>query len=308
MRALVTGGCGFVGGYLCEHLREQGDQVLVTTLFPPKESVPYEVVTVDITDRLNCRSVIEAFNPDVIYHLAAISFVPEAEENFDIALRINVAGTENIYSAARALNRDVTVVLVSSAEVFGRITPADLPISESTPLRPVNNYSLSKVMAELVAERYSRESRVRSVIMRPFNHLGAGQDNRFVASSFAWQLARIAKGLAAPVLRVGNLEAERDFSDVRDIVRGYRSAAVHGKGVYVLSSGRAIPVRTLLDNLIEISGLQVKVEQDPARMRPAEVPRLCGAFDRARNELGWEPRITLRQTLSDVYAYWLSRS
>ena len=308
MRTLITGACGFVGGYLARHLQAQGDEVLGTVYSSDDRVFPFKTQRVDITSPEECSKVILTYRPEVVYHLAGIAFVPEAEDNFIRAISVNVGGVNNIFRACHLLELKTTVVLISSAEVYGRIKPTDLPITEETPINPANNYSLSKRMAELVAPRYEQFGYVRSVVMRPFNHIGPGQDNRFVASSFAYQLARIAQGKQDPVIQVGNLEAKRDFLDVRDVVRAYRLAAEKGRGVYNLASGNAIPIQEILDLLIKISGLNVRVERDPARMRAAEVPEVRGSYEKAKRELGWTPQHSMAETLQQIYAYWLSKA
>lgn len=302
-RALVIGANGFVGRHLVTHLKESGDEVVRAGLRVSR-STEDDFLSVDITDARSVRAVIQAVQPDVTYHLAGIAFVPEAEEDFDKVLRINVAGTANVVRQCHLLEKKTSLVFVSSAEVYGSITPRDLPLQETTSITPNNNYSLTKRMAEMVLERYARLDHIRCCIVRPFNHIGPGQDRRFVTANFALQLAKIARGQAEPVLKVGNLEARRDFSDVRDIVRGYRLLSQTEGGVFNLGSGKATSVQTILDTLIEVSGVQVEVVQDPERMRGPEVPELYGSCGRIEQACGWAPRIPLRQSLQDVYQYW----
>lgn len=310
MRALVTGAAGFVGKFLIEHLLACGDTVIASdhNLPAEHERVKSAVnwINLNICDPNSVQQTIKQHEPDIIYHLAGIAFVPEAEDNFDRALLVNVGGTANILRACHLLQTGSTVLVISSAEVYGRIKPSDLPIREGTALKPANNYSLSKCMAELVCTRYEQFGFVRTIIARPFNHIGPGQNERFVVSSFCKQLADIKAGRAAPVIRVGNLAARRDFSDVRDIVRGYRMAALKGRGVYNFGSGRAVAVQSVLDKLIEISGLKVTVEQDPSRMRAVEVPEVYGSYALAEQELGWRPEIDLEQSLRDVFNWAIS--
>lgn len=290
MRALVTGACGFVGKHLVRHLLDSGDEVVGTYLGPKPDPIEgARLLPLDITDRDACSRLLNSEKPEVIYHLAGISFVPEAEADFGRTLQVNVTGAVNLCRA------EATFVFASSSEVYGQAEA--LPIEETAPLRPANAYSLSKMFAEAALARYAK----RLVILRPFNHLGPGQSDRFAASTFARQLAAIARGQAEPVLKVGNLEAVRDFSDVRDVVRGYRLAALRREGVFNLCSGRGVPVADLLHGLIEASGLNVEIVQDPERMRPAEVPFFYGSFRLAKESLGWEPTITLDATLRDVY-------
>lgn len=307
MRALVIGAAGFVGTYLVRHLLEQGDEVCAGTLKEPVALLPKTTFSVDIADSASVAELMHRARPDVVYHLAGISFVPEAESDFDKTLRINVAGTANVLRQAHLFSKSTSVLFVSSAEVYGHISPDDVPIKETTPARPANNYSLSKRMAELVVERYANQGALRCTIVRPFNHIGPGQDSRFVASNFAMQLARIAHGKAPATLHVGNLEARRDFSDVRDIVRAYRMLVQQGGGLFNLGSGVARPIQELLDTLIKVSGLSVKIEQDPSRMRGPEVPELYASYEKAQAAVAWKPIIPFEQTLADIYSYWHER-
>jgi GDP-4-dehydro-6-deoxy-D-mannose reductase len=306
MRALVFGAEGFVGGHLVRHLVAEGDEV-VCGVHAKRHQGPERTVTVDITDQGAVSAAVSDIQPDVVYHLAGISFVPEAEGDFERVLRINVAGPANVARACGELKRDVAVIFVSSAEVYGAVPPDQLPVTEACLVKPMHNYSLSKRMGELVMERFARTASIRCAIARPFNHIGPGQDKRFVTASFAYQLAQIAHGKAEPRLKVGNLEALRDFSDVRDIVRGYRLLAHTKGGTYNLGSGRAIAVRQLLDMLISIAGVEVVVEQDHARMRPSEVSEVYGSFEAIKRECGWFPIIPIERSLADVYQYWFEQ-
>jgi len=314
VRALVTGSCGFVGRYLTAYLLEKGDEVLGTTFSSSNEKVPYASAALDVNDEQACRELVLDFAPEVIYHLAGVTFVPEAEKNFSQALNVNVAGTHNILRAAASLPSEVRFLYVSSADVYGRISEFVLPIREDCSPNPVNNYSLSKLMAELVCKRFADEKNLKIIIARPFNHIGPGQSEQFVTSSFASQLAKIKKGLNKPVMKVGNLEASRDFSHVRDIVAGYRLAVEKTTfldqsklDMFNFSSGRAVSIQSLLDNLLQISGLEVDILQDPARMRPSDVPVLYGSYEKAKIELGWEPERKIYDTLSEIYHYWIEQ-
>lgn len=307
MRALVTGSTGFAGRHLTRHLVESGDEVFGTCLPGEAPASRFKTVALDIRDRAACAQIVQEFRPDVIFHLAGISFVPEAEKDFDRALDINVGGTYNMFRACQDLGLPATVVFISSAETYGKVHPEDLPLRETLPTRPQTNYSLSKVMGESICHRFALDGVVKSVIIRAFNHIGVGQSNLFVCSSFAEQLAAIAKKKAPPIIRVGNLEARRDFVDVRDIARGYRLAALKGSGVYNLCSGQSFSIREILDTLIEISGVKVVIESDPSRMRPSDVPDIRGSYEKAKLELGWEPLHSLKDTLKSVYDQYYSQ-
>jgi len=304
MRALVIGAGGFVGRYLVDHLRQRGDEVVGTTNLSPRGEENEDFHALDITNGPEVGALLQRVLPDVVYHLAGIAFVPEAESNFDKTLQVNVAGTANVARHCSLLESKPALLFVSSAEVYGHVQPNELPIREGNALRPANNYSLSKRMAELVVERYGRQGGLGYAIARPFNHIGPRQDPRFVASNFALQLARVARGLTPPVLEVGNLEARRDFSDVRDIVRGYRQIATAHQGIFNLGSGRAVSIQELLNTLIDISGCAVEIRQDPQRMRGPEVPELYGSIEHAKQVCGWSPEISLRRSLEDTYRYW----
>jgi GDP-4-dehydro-6-deoxy-D-mannose reductase len=306
MRALITGATGFVGRHLVNHLLECGDEVLGTYLGEAPKDFPCQIVPLDITDSFRCQILISEYKPDTIFHLAAIAFVPEAEKDFRRTMDINVTGTHNIYRACDVLQQRLSVVLVSSGEVYGKISPDLVPITETVPQNPNNNYSLSKAMAELVALRYSASGLMRPVVMRAFNHIGPGQHRSFVVSSFAEQLAQIKLGKLPPIVRVGNLEAKKDFTDVRDVVRAYRLAAEKGSGVYNIGSNKAVSVRELLDTLIDISGVKVSVEVDPLRYRPIDVKEVRCSYDKAKTELGWTPKISTRQSLEDAFNLWIS--
>lgn len=307
MRALVTGASGFAGTHLVRHLLDCGDEV-IGCIHPPRGDVltvrhaNYQECNLDITDSEQCALVLTKYRPEIVYHLAGIAFVPDAERDLDRVLRVNVAGFDNIARVCHQLESNVRVLLVSSGEVYGRITPQQLPICETTELRPHNNYSLSKLFAELVGERYSRAGKVAVVVARAFNHIGPGQENRFVAASFAEQIARIAAGVQEPRLFVGDLTARRDFSDVRDIVRGYRLAALRGTGPYNFGSGRSYSIRELVEELLSIAHVSPQIERDPSRLRPSEVPEIIASIEKAELELGWKPGIPFRQTLVDLYA------
>jgi len=300
MRALVTGACGFVAPHLIKHLQSIGDEV-GGTYRNARNTNPANAYVLDLFDRESVLRVVRDYKPDVVYHLAGMSFVPEANSNFSKALELNVGVTEVLLSVCAQEAPAVRFVYVSSGEVYGKVT-GTLPFRESTQIDPANYYSLTKAMGEMLVQNFRH--RLSGVVVRPFNHIGPGQDSRFVTSTFASQLARMAHGLQEPVIKVGNLDAERDFTDVSDIVRGYRLAAVKGSSTYNFCSGNPIAIKRILDELISITGLKVTVEQDLQRLRPSENPVVYGSFERADRELGWRPLVSLRESLMGVYSYW----
>jgi GDP-4-dehydro-6-deoxy-D-mannose reductase len=306
MKTLITGSTGFVGQYLSDYLANYSSELFGTYSEGSVKSNPkskIKLLPLHIENQLECRNLINELKPDIIYHLAAISFVPDAERNFEKALCINVTGTYNLISSCDA---NTKIIIVGSAECYGKYLPELMPISESYLCKPSNNYGLTKAMAEIIATRFAETKNI--VCIRPFNHIGPGQREDFVTSAFAKQLAQIARKLRKPIVSVGNLEAKRDFTDVRDIVRGYYLAALKGQGTYNLCSGKPIAISHVLNLLIKIAGVKIEVQQDPARMRPADIPIMVGDYTKAKNELGWEPQITLEKSLEDLYSYWYNKT
>lgn len=306
MRALVTGACGFVGGYLVRHLAECGDTVCAAYLSKPPEVPGVECHALDVCNGSACQELLQRFKPEVVYHLAGIAFPPDAERDFSHSLSVNVGGTYNVLSASQKLGAPVRVIVVSSAQVYGKASAEQLPLRETTPIRPPDAYSLTKLLAETCCLRFAGDKNLSTIIMRPFNHIGAGQRQDFVVSNFSYQLACIAKGKQEPVIKIGNLSAKRDFTDVRDIVRGYRLAADRGSGMYNLCSGVAVSIQEVLDRLIEISGVKVTLQEDPSRMRASDTPILYGSSEKAFKELGWKLAHSLDESLRDCYLYWIT--
>ena len=299
MKVLITGASGFVGNYLAAALESAGHTVIPTDLHT---NPPLDIASFD-----QCREVLDRTTPDVIYHLAAISFVPAAQKNFDNTLKINVSGTRNVLEACTLAENKPRVIYISSGEVYGRIDPKDLPVNEDVSPKPANYYSTSKLMAEKIVSYYFQEQGLRGVILRPFNHIGAGQNENFVTSTFAKQLAQIKKTQSKPLIQVGNLEAKRDFTAVEDIIDAYVAAASKGSGIYNLGSGVSVEIQHILDTLIEIADLEVDIQQDPERMRPSQVAEITCDPTKAEKELGWRRQVSLRESLQRVYQYWYDR-
>ena len=328
MRNLIIGGYGFAGRHLARHLVECGDDVAVTYL-PVKSAqgkvVPAEVeegsllgvplpvsaqsLALDVTDREAVGEVIALLRPDAVYHLAGITFVPEGESDFYHVLEVNTWGTIHILEAIRRHSPKTTMLFVSSAEVYGSPRPGGLPLAETSELRPISNYGVSKAAADLAAFKYYSHEKVHVVRVRPFPHIGPGQSESFAISNFAKQVARIKLGLCEPVIEVGNLESKRDYSDVSDIVRGYREALLNGQpgGVYNLCSGKSWGIGELLEKLIKVAEVEVKIETSPDRVRKVDIPDLYGSYEKARRDFGWSPRVELDATLGTIIDYWLEQ-
>jgi GDP-4-dehydro-6-deoxy-D-mannose reductase len=314
VRALVTGGAGFAGRHLVAALTGAGHDVVAAGLPDPGSAASDTPAgfpagaawrTLDVTDAGACRAVLGAARPDWVFHLAGYSHVGRAEQAPDACLAANFGGTRALLDACLAAAPSARVLLVSSAEVYGRVPESALPVTEDLPLAPSTAYGVSKAAAEM-AGHHARARGLAVLLLRPFNHIGPGQSPDFVASAFAQQIARIELGRQEPVLRVGNLEAVRDLSDVRDTVAGYVRAAEAGRpdGTYNVASGRGIAVRELLDTLLSLSAGGIRVEQDPARMRPLDLPVFRGSGERLTRDTGWRITRPLRDTLRDVLDYW----
>ena len=300
MKALVTGADGFVGRWLTEHLEASGDQVWRATRRGRARDGRERAV--ELTDAASVAALVEWAQPDAIYHLAAVAFGPDAAGDVGHAIDVTVRGTAFLLEAAAEAPQEPLVMIPSSAEVYGR-GEADAPVVESLLPTPVNVYGATKLGQEAVALAYHRLNRVRVVVARAFNHIGPGQRESFVVPSFAGQLAEIAAHGTEPVLRVGNLEARRDFTDVRDVVRAYRLlvAGVHAGEPVNVASGQAVSIRTIVDRLVALSGLTVDIAVDPSRLRTSDLPVVVGDTNRLRSLTGWQPEIPLERTLSDVW-------
>jgi GDP-4-dehydro-6-deoxy-D-mannose reductase len=311
MRTLITGINGFVGGYLAEHLLASGEWQIWGLSRQDKLEQPHlrnsvQHVNGDLAEVEPLNAILQTVAPDVIFHLAGQSNVPRSFADPAGTITNNVLSTLILIEAALKCEPAPLLVIVGSQEMYGLVTPEDLPINELTPLRPVNPYAVSKATVDLLAYQYFVSHKARTIRLRPFNHIGPRQSERFVSSAFAAQIARIEAGLQEPLLRVGNLAAERDFTDVRDMVAAYESAARAGVPgeAYNIGSDRTVSVQYLLDVLLSLSRVPIRVEPDPARMRPADVPRVVCDSRRFRATTGWKPCISIEQTLSDLLAYW----
>jgi GDP-4-dehydro-6-deoxy-D-mannose reductase len=301
VRVLVTGARGFVGVHLVAVLRARGHEVV-----PADRHGSDDTLLADVTDPLAVRGAVELAQPDAIAHLAAQAFVPDSLADPARSFDVNARGALNLLEAARACAQEGSaprVLIVSTADVYGAQPREAYPLRETTAPSPRNPYAASKVAAEALALAHARSYGVDAVVTRAFNHVGPGQDERFAVASFAAQVARAAAG-GERVVRVGNLEAQRDFLDVRDVCEAY-ALLLEGRGeageIYNVASGVATPMREILRRLIEIARVAVEVRDDPARMRPADVPLSAGDASKLRGVTGWTPRIPLPAALRAVY-------
>lgn len=309
VRVLLTGATGFVGPRVLRSLRDwfKGAAILSWTRHAEDPGNQGER-QVDIRSASDVDSSVRDFCPTHVVHLAAQSHVPTSFRDPAGTWETNVMGTLYLLEAVRRHVPDATVLYVGSSEVYGRSFQSGEPLAETALLQPQNPYAASKAAADLMCGQYAAQG-LRTIRMRPFNHIGAGQSEDFVASAFAAQIARIEFGLQEPVLRVGNLEAQRDFLDVEDVVRAYVLAMDSSRDlppgiVLNLCSGTPRRIRDLLDMLLRETDASIRVEADPARMRPSDTPYAVGSAEAAKAHLRWEPQIPLQDTVRALLVDW----
>jgi GDP-4-dehydro-6-deoxy-D-mannose reductase len=300
VKALVIGADGFVGRHLVTHLRERGDTVAEGV--GPNGAEGEERRRVEVTDLTSVEAALEWAAPDAVYHLAAVAYGPDAAADLAHAIQVTVTGTANVLAATERVAPAAHVLVTGSSEVYG--DPGLSRIPESAPLEPMNLYGATKVAQESIALAFARARDLRVTVTRSFNHIGPGQRDSFAVASFARQLRDVELGNAPPVLRVGNLDPVRDISDVRDVVRAYRSlvAGRHAGRPVNVASGRGKSIGDILGRLVGISGLDVEVTVDPDRVRTTDPPRLVGNADLLKGLTDWTPQIPLEDTLADVWA------
>ncbi len=314
MRALITGITGFAGSHLADYLLAEQPEVEIFGIRRWRsrmENIEHldgkiQLRECDLRDAAAVLGVLTEIRPNYIFHLAAQSFVPASWRAPSETLTTNLLGQTNLFEAVRVLELDPVIQIAGSSEEYGLVLPDEVPIKETNPLRPLSPYAVSKVAQDLLAYQYFRSYGLKTIRPRGFNHTGPRRGEVFVTSNFAKQIACIEAGLREPVIRVGNLEAQRDFTDVRDMVRAYWLAvtkATPGE-VYNLASGRDVTIRELLDQLLALSDTEVEVQIDPDRLRPSDVEILLGDYSKFRSDTGWEPTIPLDQTLKDTLDYW----
>ena len=301
---LVTGAAGFAGSHLVEHLAARGQVVAWSRSTPPPSlATVARWQRVDLLDRHSVRAALSEVAPQVVYHCAGVPHVAQSFRQIAHALRGNVLATHILLDELRRLANGARVLVTGSATIYAA---SENPIDEDAALAPTSPYALSKLAQEARALRGLREDGVEVVVARSFNHTGPRQTSDFAAPSFARQIALIERGAIAPSIRVGNLEALRDFTDVRDVVHAYRLLVERGASgrIYNVASSVGRSIRSVLDGLVARSRVAVEVELDPTKLRPSDTPALVGDPSRLKRETGWEPEFPFERTLDDLLEYW----
>jgi GDP-4-dehydro-6-deoxy-D-mannose reductase len=317
MHALITGITGFAGSHLADYLLTLKDvQVFGITRWRSRtENIEHlkgriTLLECDLRDAFSIRDVLRKTRPDRIYHLAAQSYVPMSWVAPSETLTTNLIGEVNVFEALRQeAMLDTRIQLACSSEEYGLVLPSEVPIKETNPLRPLSPYGVSKVAQDFLGYQYHMSYKMFIVRTRGFNHTGPRRGDVFVTSNFAKQIAEIEKGKKEPVIYVGNLDAVRDFTDVRDTVRGYYVSLEKGEPgeVYNVCTGKGYKVREMLDILLSFSKVKITTKQDEKRMRPSDVELLVGDRTKFEKQTGWKPVIPFEKTMEDLLHYWRER-
>lgn len=312
MKALITGITGFVGSYLAEKLVEIGKYEVsgthmsddLTNVSSVKDKL--DLHKVDLQNKQAVDDLINTIAPDVVFHLAALTSPAQSFDDPVGFITNNIIIEVNLFEAVKKAGISPKILIASSAEIYGAVKPEDVPINERVPFNPVNPYAVSKVAQDRLGYQYSVSAKMNIVIARPYNHVGPRQAPIFVVSEFAKKIADIEKGKGEALIKVGNLSAKRDFTDVRDVVRAYMDLIEKGeKGeAYNIGSGRSIKIEDILNKLLSFSEKTIKVEVDPAKLRPIDVPELVCDSSKIHEATGWQPEIDIDTTLKETLEYW----
>lgn len=310
-KAMIIGAAGFVGNYLIEYLRKESNMDVHVTKLPHEEMNNNYVKTydLDILDKESIASLLFEVRPDYIFHLAAQSSVGLAWKNPCLTIDVNIKGSVNVMDAVRELYYKPRVLLIGSGEEYGHIRIGETPIKEENMIRPGNIYAATKVCQNMIGSIYAQAYDMELMMVRAFNHIGPTQAPMFVVADFCKQVAEIEKGIREPIISVGNLEAQRDFTDVRDVVRAYAMLIEKGEPgeTYNVGSGHAVSIREILELIVLLSGQSIKVEIDSNKLRPVDVPIIEADTAKLQKLTGWEPKIALEQTIKETLNYWRER-
>ena len=307
-RALIIGAAGFVGSYLIDHIQKHCVWSIVVTKMPQETMAcpAVDICDLDILAPEAIERLLEEQRPDYIFHLAAQSSVAVSWKNPGLTVDVNVKGSLNVLDAVRKLDYKPRVLLIGSGEEYGHVRENEVPVQEDNVLRPGNIYAATKACQNMVGAIYAQAYGMDVMMVRAFNHVGPNQSPIFVVADFCKQTAEIEAGLKEPVIKVGNLSARRDFSDVRDVVRAYVELMEKGKAgeTYNVGSGNAVEIRKILDMILCRSKKEIRVEVEPSRMRPVDVPVIEADISKLKACTGWKQKITLEETIQDTLEYW----
>lgn len=311
-KILITGLFGFAGSYLARLLLTQKDVKVAGTYHSQKSkdlsdiASNLELYQLDLMDYEKVVEVLGKSKPDEIYHLAALASAAQSFEKPSLVITNNITSQLNLFEAVRVNKLNPKIMIISSAEVYGIVDPSDLPVDEDTVLKPASPYAVSKIAQDYMGLQYHISYNLNIIRARPFNHIGPGQTDQFATSSFAKKIAEIEKGKREPILTVGNLEAKRDFTDVKDMVKAYVLLMEKGKAgeVYNIGSGKSYKMSEVLNVLLSFSNAKIKVEVDPALLRPSDNPELLCDNSKIKDLTGWTPQIPIEKTLKEILDYW----
>jgi GDP-4-dehydro-6-deoxy-D-mannose reductase len=311
LRVLITGMNGFAGSHLADFLLTQPNVEIFGAGLGSTENIAHlteraQFIEGNLTDPNFSRSLLAETQPECIYHLAGQAFAPTSWQDPWGTIEINLHSQVNVLQSAADLKSNARILVIGSIDEYGRVEPSAMPITESTHLVPDSPYGVSKIAQDFLGLQYFFSHQLPIVRVRPTNHIGPRQNEQFVTSNFAKQIAEIEMGMRDPILSVGNLTPQRDFTDVRDMVRAYALALERGDpgDVYCIGSDRAVSIQYALDLLVKQSRVKIRVEQDPARFRPSDTPMMYYNSKKFRAQTGWTPMIPIETSLRDILDYW----
>lgn len=307
-KALILGAAGFVGNYLIDHIQKNCIWSIVVTKMPHEtiNKSGIDIYTLNILEKECIGKLLREVRPDYIFHLAAQSSVSLSWKNPGLTVDVNIKGCLNVLDTVRELDYKPRILLIGSGEEYGHVRREEVPIREDNALRPGNIYAATKACQNMLGQIYASAYGMDIMMVRAFNHVGPKQAPLFVVSDFCKQVAEIEKGMKEPVIKVGNLSAKRDFSDVRDVVRGYVSLMEHGSPgeLYNIGSGRAVSIQEILDMILSLSDKKIKVEVDSTRLRPVDVPIIEADICKLTECTNWKTEIPLTQTIKETLDDW----
>jgi GDP-4-dehydro-6-deoxy-D-mannose reductase len=312
LKALITGIAGFAGRHLTEYLLSRGDEVAGLEAAEPEETADFvkknkvKIYHGDLRDEEMLAKALKQFKPDTLFHMAAQTSVRLSFENPLETFSVNIIGTLILLETISKVEIPIKTLLITSSEIYGPLTPEECPVTENHPLKPVNPYAVSKATVDLMAYQYLKAYGMPIYVARAFSHSGPYQKTVGVLSDWAFQIAKIDLGYSQPVIKVGNMSVKRDYSDVRDVVRGYVDIVEKGKPgePYNVCSGIGYQLSYLLDEYKKFTDKKISIVTDQSRMRPVDIPILIGSNEKINKDTGWKPTIPIEQTLKDTYMYW----